>query len=124
MTDEQIEAQITYLPLSNSNFWAVRLDSVSLGNNQIELQARHVIFDTGTSMNFIPQQDYKTLIEAITSDKDCITVSKYVVTGDFIRENLYCECSQDGYQYEFPTINLELGPLKLNFGPEFYIRWN
>jgi len=85
MTDQQIDAYITYLPLSNANYWAVRLDTVSLDARfPVEIQARHVIFDTGTSMSYIPLKDYQNLVSGITRDKECVTVSKYIVKANQI----------------------------------------
>jgi hypothetical protein len=92
-TDKKIDNEITYLPLSNANYWAVRLDGVSVNSINLQLQARHVIFDTGTSMNYIPSPDYETLVRRITSGKKCKTVSKYIVKGNITRDNVFCDCS-------------------------------
>ena len=59
------------------------------------LQSTSAIIDSGSSITFIPTNDYNTIINRITQGKSCYTSDS----------NLFCWCSKSNMT-TFPTISI------------------
>jgi len=49
---------ITWNPLINTNYWSVKLNSVTIGNYSFSLDTNEAIIDSGTSYILMPRNDF------------------------------------------------------------------
>jgi saccharopepsin len=56
--------KITYVPLRRKGYWEVELESVSFGDDELELENTGAAIDTGTSLIVLPT----TIAEMINSE--------------------------------------------------------
>jgi hypothetical protein len=45
--------------------WQVKIYNSKLGDNVLDISANKVIFDTGSSLNYIPTLEYKQILKQI-----------------------------------------------------------
>jgi hypothetical protein len=60
------------MPLTSNYHWQVGLISVVVGSVNIRLTVSlHAILDSGTSLTYIPSDEYNQIITEITRGKSC-----------------------------------------------------
>ncbi len=52
------EDDLKWLKLTSKNHWQVSLNGVKVGNTSIDIKAKDAIFDSGTSLTYIPISEY------------------------------------------------------------------
>ena len=76
------------------------------------------IFDTGSSLNYLPTNDYKKFISFLTADQECEQTGFTSATT-----MLLCTCDKDNYDNIFPIVEFNIGGHLINLRPEFYLMW-
>lgn len=51
--------ELVWHNVTNKFWWTLNLDSVSLNGQDLELETKNVIIDTGTSFTLMPTRDYR-----------------------------------------------------------------
>lgn len=69
MTDSDLSNMITWAPLSSYFYWSTYLENVSVGNVSLPLSVSTVVYDSGASLCYIPELEYRVLIKEITKGK-------------------------------------------------------
>ena len=62
------EDDLKWLKLTSKSHWQVAFNSINVGEIEIDIKAKDVIFDSGTSLTYIPTSEYSLTLEAITKD--------------------------------------------------------
>lgn len=70
-----------------------------------------VIFDSGTSLIYMPNQEYNVIRKEIVRGKRCYFDSN----GD-----TYCKCKNE-HDTGYPTITIDVGNIKLSIEPKWYL---
>ena len=86
---------LVYIPLKYASFWAVSLNSVTVGS-ELSLSTNTAIFDTGTSLLVVPESDAYSMLDAFQAAGQCITDSE--------SELIVCDCSGS-----YPAMVIQLG---------------
>jgi hypothetical protein len=61
---------LKFMPLTSNNHWQVAFRGVLIGMTEIQLtQSKNVIFDTGTSLTYVPSNEYQLVIAEIKKNK-------------------------------------------------------
>ena len=102
---------IAYIPLYGTpSFWGVELDSVSLGDQSVDISADVAILDTGTSLLTLPAEDIYSLLSTFSHFGNCNIDANigYIV----------CDCSQGVAPY--PALRFSLGGYSFSLQGEDY----
>jgi len=62
-------SNVTWVPLLDTNYWKVRLSSMSYKNKPIELLTTKAVLDTGSSIIGFPRADLRNIIFAVKEDR-------------------------------------------------------
>ena len=68
---EELDNKIAWEAISSTYYWATPLKTVSIGGVDIPLTVDHVIFDSGSSLNYIPSKEYLFVVASIMKDHEC-----------------------------------------------------
>ena len=113
MTDEEVDAEIKWLPLVSRYYWMAQFDRAEIGGERWPLSADSLIFDSGSSVNHIPTKEFNILLQAITREHTCrIEMIPY--------ETYYCECT-GASDATYPVLTLMNGNMAFNFKPQDYL---
>ena len=94
---------IYWMSINSRVHWQVRMYNAKIGDQQIYQTTYNMIFDSGSSLNYIPEREYKQFIHEITKNHTCIERKR-----DQLQE---CTCS--GIQDPtFPTLSVHIGSAK------------
>lgn len=94
---------LSWNPLISTNYWMVRLSSVTMGGASLPLSSSRAILDTGTSFLVIPMPEFNALLNHWSKNMTC---------SMDLNQNLYqCACSQDQYERSFRPLNITLSAL-------------
>lgn len=102
----------------DSNLWestlgAIKVDVIRDGAKEetktLMINARSVVFHTGSSLIHAPSTEYNALMSLITDDYTCYKSDN----------EIYCFCSSLD---DFPIINFEIGDYVFDLTPEFYVQ--
>jgi hypothetical protein len=112
------EEDMIFLDVISDNEWAVRLKSVKIGHESIQITSGQgkALLDTGTSVVTFPEKVYHLIANYIVENTPCKSIKK-----------LFCVCEQDTKPCivkasEFPDIVLELDGVKAVLKGEAYVR--
>ena len=94
LTDDQLAEQIRWAPINTDYYWSTQLVSASVGEYRLPVTANYVIYDSGSSLCYVPINEYNVLMAQITRGHSCS-----VVRGT----DVVCSC-QSGKYDDFPTI--------------------
>ena len=92
---------IYWLDVTSFSYWAVEVTEVRLNDKKIESTFTHVIFDTGSSMNYIPEPEYNAFLAIIKKGKNCFTYQSV----------FYCNCD-NVRDSGWPELKMLLGSTK------------
>jgi hypothetical protein len=102
---------LTWIPIVSRNHWTVSLDGTS--HLPVDYQTK-IIFDTGSTFSFIPQETYDCLIRILKSinPKCGIKGKHFVCPGDAADDKRYPVIDLDvpSWTYWSPKVNLPFGP--------------
>ena len=112
-TDDEIDAEIKWLDVIPPYHWTTSLDKAEIGDEDWNIQATSVIYDSGSSFNYLIPRDFNVLMNRITKQVNCF----YVVEP---QETYLCECSSVN-DPRYPTLKLSIGKTKLFFEPKDYL---
>ena len=97
---------------NNSKFyWQVKLYEAKVADAPLSLTTKDVIFDTGSSLTFLPTKEYTAFINEVFKTKDCFKHAK--------DDMLYCKC-EDSFDEGWPTVAMLMG--SENSQHWFYLR--
>lgn len=88
-------AGIHWMKQNSKYHWQARLFAAKLGEEEMKLTVPHVIFDTGTSLTYVPKVTYDYFIKQVSGTGYC-----YQDGAD-----LYCDCENSKY----PTLSFMVG---------------
>ena len=77
---------------------------------------KHIIFDTGSSMNYLPAKDWKALMRLIVKGRKCSRKG-----GQGKHTMIACECNPRTVNRDFPTIEFDISGYIFKFEPRFYL---
>lgn len=60
---------VTWIPLTDTNYWRVKLNSMSYKKDPINLETTRAVLDTGSSIIGFPRTDLKNIIFAVKEDR-------------------------------------------------------
>ncbi len=100
--------------LTNPFWWTVNLDKVTLNDDDLGLQTRNVVVDSGTSYNLIPRRDFK-IFQKYFTDRNNTCRAEPSLNNMFI-----CECSHKQYK-QYPTIKVWMNDVPYLITPKDYI---
>ena len=92
---------IYWLPINSGYHWQVSLYKAKVGNQEIFPSVKNLIFDTGASLCYLDQRNYRTFITAVRQAADC-----YMDSNEGL---YYCRCSSRGDNDHFPTLSINIG---------------
>ena len=55
---DQTEDGIFWMNIQSNDHWAVKVYDASIGNKQLQFSANELLFDSGASLNYIPNKTY------------------------------------------------------------------
>ena len=113
MTDEEVDAEIKWLPLVSKYYWMATFEKAEIGDEEWPISVDSIIFDSGSSINHIPTKEYNILLNTLTRDHKCKTVMNPL-------ETYYCQCS-GADDPTYPTLKLHSGDYIFNFEPIHYL---
>jgi hypothetical protein len=91
---------IYWMDINSDAHWQVRIYQAKTSNTSMNLSVDNIIFDTGSSLCYLPPKEYKSFIAEVNKVKDCEFSS---------REELYfCQCNSVK-DSDFPIIAMLLG---------------
>ena len=95
-TEKYAKENITWHELSNKQYWTIDMESVHIGEQEIELSTNKVIVDSGTSYLLMPTDDFRNFAQYFLDRTTC-----------WIDSNMYnlfvCNCDANSYQ-EYPDL--------------------
>jgi hypothetical protein len=60
------------MPLTASTKWQVAFGGLLVGTTEITLtSSKYVIFDSGSSLTYVPSNEYRAIIAEIKKNQDC-----------------------------------------------------
>lgn len=62
---------IYWVDITSDIHWQVRLRAASIGNTSIQVSVMKLIFDTGSSLSYMPEQDYRDFMAELRRHTDC-----------------------------------------------------
>ena len=66
------QEDVVWIELSrNKNYWTVQMNNLYFGDEELDLEANQLIFDTGMSFGIIPPNDYKQIKEHLEENYGC-----------------------------------------------------
>lgn len=82
-------------------YWGTKLEKVRVGNVTFPISVDKAIFDSGASLNYIPNPEFLELIRIIAKDQYCWEAEP----GNYV-----CSCPNgEADTKKFPTIEIDLG---------------
>jgi hypothetical protein len=115
MTDAQLESEIQFAEVITTYYWGTRLESVQIDNRTFPITVDKAIFDSGASLNYLPELDFYNLIQSVTTDKYCWQAEQ---------DNFICSCPNGKIDtHAFPTIEISLGSTILSFQGQWYTHY-
>jgi cathepsin D len=102
---------VSWTPIISQNYWATYLVSAKISNITVPLSVNAVIYDSGTSLIYMPTQEYNVIRAEIIRNKKCYKDS----SGD-----TYCKC-KDEHDPGYPTIQIDIGNMKLTLESKWYL---
>ena len=94
---------IYWMSINSDVHWQVMIYDAKVGNITLKLTVDDVIFDTGSSLNYMPSKEYQTFYKEITREHYCWTDKKDKL--------LYCSCNGQNDD-TFPSLSMHLGSRK------------
>ena len=94
---------IYWMDINSKFYWQVRLYEAKVADSELSLSTKDVIFDTGSSLAFLPTKEYTAFINEVFKTKDCFKHA----TDDM----LYCIC-EESTDEGWPTISMLMGSEK------------
>jgi len=103
----------TYFPVVDNNYWAVSLQSVTIGNTPLSSLTPSVLFDTGTSLIAVPPSSFNEISGIFQNNQTC-----FLQGGD----QLICQCSGND-DSSFPIISFQFAnsPDLFTLQPQDYL---
>lgn len=100
------QGPLNWHPLSSPFFWQVKFDHVKLGNWMFRPSTDQAMADSGTSLNMMPDVDFRAIYNHFFSDWNC-HVSPTTLT--------VCQCTQEQHE-TIPDLEFLIGghPYKIN----------
>lgn len=93
------EEGIYWVDINSDLHWQVRLSDAAIGDVRIRRSASDLIFDTGSSLCYMPSSDFRQFISEIRKNTNCAEHSDGL---------MYCDCdAQDDAR--FPTLAFKVG---------------
>jgi len=111
------ETQLTYLNISNtSGYWEVPLTAVHFDTG-LDIEAKSVTFDIGTSMILASFLDHSTIRDAFRFYTGC---------AEDADNYIYCDCPFQNFTKSYPDLTFFLGAAGIEFrvSPYHYFYWN
>ena len=108
--DEKTYAKgnIDYIPLIYTGYWSVKLDKISLDDEDINSNTQLAILDTGSSLILGPELEINKILTKLSSGQSC-----YYDNG-----LLVCSCNSKS---QFPSIEFRLDGKNFVVMPEEYL---
>ena len=72
------------MDINSDIHWQVRLRNAVIGNSSLQVSVDKLIFDTGSSLCYMPQRDYQQFIAEIKRNTNCFY--------DADDKMVYCDC--------------------------------
>lgn len=93
---------ICWMSVNSVDYWQVSFQYAMVGNTTITPESTNLVFDSGSSINYIPYNDYTTLYNAVTKN------GKNSCTIDSASGSTYCSCTSIS-DSNYPSITLKMG---------------
>ena len=121
LQNQEIHDLVTYLPITSSYYWQTSLNGLAVrepgkASKESALRIKSVIFDTGSSMNYLPKKDWKSLMRLIIQGRKC-----FKKAGQGKHSMIACECNPRTVNRDFPTIEMDINGYIFKFEPRFYL---
>lgn len=113
LTDTELDQLIAWQDINSKYYWSTDLKSVQVGTKNVPLSVPSVIFDSGSTLNYLPTKEYILVTSEIVKNKRC----------DIKKDMLVCSCksaSDPGY----PVITMDLGDVSLEYKSEHYLLYD
>jgi hypothetical protein len=94
------EGGIYWTAINSDVHWRVRLLDASVGDRSWRPSVSDLIFDTGTSLNYMPEADYMIFTDEVKKNTNC----NYLSQDDLV----YCDCDSEEDK-RFPTLAFRVG---------------
>ena len=99
------ENGIYWMSINSDYHWQVPLYNATIGEKPINITAKNIIFDTGSSLNYVPTAEFRQILNAILEVRDCDEKSD----GFY-----YCPCDLKNNLLEnYPTVAVQVGQKNL-----------
>jgi hypothetical protein len=96
------QSALIWYPLTSVYHWQVGMSQVTCGTTSVSLTAsKHVVFDSGTSLTYIPSQEYNQIFSIISAGRNCQPINSMQV----------CNCNGVS-DSSYPTIYVYLKNLQ------------
>ena len=63
--NKTVDELVTWMELTSQQYWQVKLNKVQIGGENFTLTSTNAVFDSGSSLTYIPSKDYTTLKDAL-----------------------------------------------------------
>eukprot|EP00347_Sterkiella_histriomuscorum_P009776 403339937 len=103
---------LQWIKLSSNYHWQTSLTNVIINGQQIPLsKSKDAILDSGTSLTYIPADEYNAIYNAITNGKNCWITQGYQ----------FCSC-KNSEDTSYPIIYFNLGGVQFKMQPFQYLQ--
>lgn len=87
--------------------------SVQIGVKDIKLSVPSIIFDSGSTLNYLPTKEYIQITSEIVKNKTC----------EIKKDMLVCKCNSAA-DTGYPVITVDIGDVSLEFKSEHYLLYD
>jgi len=94
---------IYWMDINSKFYWQVRLYEAKVAGVPLSLTTEDVIFDTGSSLTFLPTKEYIAFINEVFRTQDCFKHAK--------DDMLYCKCKESTDE-GWPKLSMLMGSEK------------
>lgn len=101
---------INNVTVTDTGYWSVDLNRVSINGKSLSIDADYAIIDTGTSLFTVYEKDFKELVMKLIDGLQGCVQSQEGLVG--------CECES---MSDFPSFTVTLGSFDFEVLPEYYI---
>lgn len=92
------------MDINSDIHWQVRLYDFMLGNESVAVSVDNIIFDTGSSLNYLPEREFKAFFAKIQQTKKCYF--------DPLEDLVFCDCNGVDDEF-FPQLAIHIGSSKV-----------
>lgn len=91
---------VYWMRINSDIHWQVRIYDYKLGNLSVGSSVKNIIFDTGSSLNYLPEREYKLFFAEVQKTKKCYF--------DPVEDLVFCDCKNID-DPDYPQLAIYIG---------------